>query len=76
MNIDACPESVRQRAEILYYNGLHGYQAPDHRGANKDCFTICYIHVGWSDKIRIDEIRKESGSMTVQDIAIVPSFLF
>lgn len=65
---DECPKEVRKRAEILYSNGVHGVQAPDEgRSSNKDCFVICYLHVGWSDEVAIDELRKESGSKTVQE---------
>lgn len=63
---DPCPNDVKQRGEILNWNGFNGFQAPD--GCGKDCFVVCFF----SDQSlinTIDEIKEETQcqSLTADD---------
>ena len=57
-----CPEALKERATILQYNSLRGFQAPG-TGAGANNFMIC-----WCDDISIqelNEIKLQSNSQTL-----------
>jgi hypothetical protein len=74
-NMAECPDDLRKRAIILYYNGIHGFQAPDDKNgvSLRDSFVICYVggidNVGKEDDADYHQLtiqlRKESKSETV-----------
>lgn len=42
---EPCPQKVIDRAEILYHNGITGFQGP--HGGGKDRFVLCYLNTEW-----------------------------
>lgn len=44
--MDSCPDDVKKRGEVLSWNGISGFQAPD--GGGKDCFVVCFIDINES----------------------------
>ena len=57
-----CPEDLKKRAQILYYNGFSGFQAPG-EGTIGDKFVIC-----WCDDLsddQVNRIKELSGSETL-----------
>lgn len=56
-----CPENIKKRGEILYYNGF-GFQSPDTGVNNK--FAICKLIAEHFPTEKLEEIREKSESQT------------
>lgn len=64
-----CPRDVRDRARVLYCNGLTGFQEPAEDGVEKDRFILCWLHEPPDDVIleeRIERVRQSTGTFTVR----------
>ena len=57
-----CPPALQDRAKILFWNSLYGYQSPS-TGVRGEVFAICWCKE--LDSNQIDAIKNVSGSTTL-----------
>lgn len=69
---EPCPQKVVDRANILYHNGVTGFQGP--HGGGKDLFVLCLFNTNWNETASFEKnilpkirVECESPSLEVGD---------
>src|SRR5437660_1269383 len=60
---ESCPEDIKERALILAYNSLVGFQAPGD-GSGSDAFVICWCEDLTNEQV--DKIKEVSNCCNIE----------